>query len=48
MYERPETSLDLIRKYVTHKKNLWRGSAASQQTYIIKVEILNKEEVGKG
>jgi len=30
------------------KKNLWRGLVASQQTFLIKEEILNEEEVDKG
>ena len=29
------------------KKNLWRGLVASQQTYLIKEEILNEEEADK-
>jgi hypothetical protein len=30
------------------EKNLWIGLVASQQTYLIKEEILNEEEVDKG
>jgi hypothetical protein len=29
------------------KKNLWRGLVAGQQTYLIREEILNEEEVDK-